>query len=780
VTPTIAMPERAPVGTVADVHGRLALQRPRPLLVRAYAALFSELGLAGPAARRRARRFLVRSLPIPVAIAAGVLVATRAFDAQPFGRVQAMALLALVVALGGTAVRRATRAAAGDPATPRDQLEIGALLVVAAYAVAQAAGGGEAESPFQPLVYVVMAFLIAFLARGVGVALVLFAIALEVALWVARGAAPWGLPVVAVHAGFVVLFAVLVHAVLAARMELAREAEAAAIRRRLRDIAERARELRLLAPGAAGDTDPLERERSWSASAVVEVEAAVRGALEIAEVALRTHTVAVFLLSPDDRELRLSECRSASEAVTREPLPSGEGALGGAVRRRAPIRLHGDQRGAGYYRDGTAPKALLAVPLVERRGGHVRGVVVADRLEGAPFGDDDERLLVTLSAEILRAVAAERLMIDMKRARDEKERFYDAIERLNRTTKPLEVFDATLEVARGMVPVDFGAVTLVEETDAGVVHRVARVMGGEHDGGATARLEGLEFPDGSGLVASAVRLGASLPGKDLDPARTPVFDAATRLRGLGSLKVIPLRTAHKVLGAVVLGARRPGAYDAEAVRRLEVVAMQAAESIYRARLFEQTERLATTDGLTGLTNHRTFQARLDEHLAQAQRYGKKLSLILCDVDHFKAVNDTCGHPVGDVVLRGVARTLLKEARATDVVARYGGEEFALVMPETDGPGALVIAERIRERVKALTFDGGQRKLSVTISLGVASFPDDATRKGELVERADACLYHAKRDGRDRSVPASSLRTPAPARLPRAAASASTSPEPHRS
>ncbi len=777
----LPMPARVPVGSVADVHGRLALQRPRPLLVRLYAALFSEMGVAGPQARRRARRRILRSFPPAVALATAALVVLGAFEAPAPGWRQAAALLALVAALGGTIARRALRAGAGEPAAWREQLEIGSLMVVAAYAVAQAAGGSGPESPLQPFVYLVMAFLVAFLGRWVGFALVVLAVALEALGWAARGAAPWSLPAVAVHAAFVTLFAVLVHAVLAARMASARRAEAAAVERRLRELAERARELRLLAPGAAADAadaDPAERERRWSEAAVVEVEAAVRGALEIAELALRSHTVAVFLLSPDDRELRLRECRSASEAVTREPIPAGEGALGGAVRRRAPVRLHGELRAAGYYADGTAPKALLAVPLVDRRGGHVRGVLVADRLEVAPFGEDDERLLVTLSAEILRAVAAERLMIDMRRARDEKERFYEAIERLNRTTKPLEVFDATLDVARGIVPVDFGAVTLVEDAGGRITHRVARVLGGEE--GATARLEGLEFPDGTGLVASAVRLGASLPGKDLDVARAPVFDAATRLKGLASLKVIPLRTAQEVLGAVVLGARRPGAYDAEAVRQLEVVAMQAAESIYRARLFEQTERLATTDGLTGLTNHRTFQARLDEHLARAQRYGKKLSLILCDIDHFKSVNDTYGHPVGDVVLRGVARTLLEQARATDVVARYGGEEFAVVMPETDAAGALVIAERIRERVKALAFDTGQGKLAVTLSLGVAAFPGDAAKKGDLVERADACLYHAKRHGRDRSVAASSLRAPPPARLPRAAAGASTSPEPHRS
>jgi diguanylate cyclase (GGDEF)-like protein len=351
-------------------------------------------------------------------------------------------------------------------------------------------------------------------------------------------------------------------------------------------------------------------------------------------------------------------------------------------------------------------------------------------------------------------------MMDMKRTRDEKERFYDAIERLNRTTKPVEVFDATLEVARGMVTVDFGAVTLVEEREGRAIHRVARVLGTEEglsSGAKAAALEGLEFKDDTGLVASAVRLGSSLPAKEIDVAKTPVFDSATRLRGLASLKVIPLRTAQKVLGAVVLGARRPGAYGPEAVRQLEVVAMQAAESIYRARLFEQTERLATTDGLTGLVNHRTFQGRMDEHVAYAQRYGKKLSLILCDIDHFKAVNDTYGHPVGDLVLKAVARTLAKEARATDVVARYGGEEFAVVMPETDAGGALVIAERIRERVEKLALETDQGRLQVTMSLGVATFPEDGTKKATLVERADACLYHAKRHGRNRSVAAAALK-----------------------
>ena len=752
---TPPLPGRPAVGSTRTVRDRLGRQRRRPPAVRLYAFLFGEMGIAGPPARRRALRSVVRSLPAAVAVATGGLVALRAFETEALGWPQVAALGVLSAALAAVVGRRASRAAAGRPATAREQLELGALFVLAAYAVAQAAGAGAPESPLQAVVYLVMAFLVAFLARGVGLALVGLAVALEVVLWRARGGRPLDLPGPLAHAGFIALFALLYHAVLAARLAAARRAEESAVARRLREIEQRAREFRLLSPADAGDAD---HERRWTEAAVVEIEAAVRGALEIAEVALRSHTCALFLLSDDDARLVLRDCRSRSDAVVREPLPAGEGALGGAVRRRAPVRLHGDLKAVSYYADGLRPGALLAVPLVDRRGGHVRGVVVADRLEPAPFTDEDERLLATVAAEILRAVASERLMAEMKRTRDEKDGFYAAIERLNRTTKPREVFDAMLEAAREMAPVEFGAVTLVEAVEGKRVHRVARAAAVDEAPGP-ARLEGLEFPDNAGLVSSVARLGSSLPGRDVDPSRTMVFDAATRLRGIASIKVVPLKTGEDVLGTLVIGARRPGAFSADAVRRLEVVAMQAAESLQRSRLFEQTERLATTDGLTGLLNHRAFQGRLDEQLAQAQRYGKKVSLILCDIDHFKSVNDTYGHPVGDQVLRGVARALTQSARQTDVVARYGGEEFAVVMPETETAGALVIAERIRERIAKVVFETDQGPLRVTMSLGVATFPEDGARKAELVERADACLYHAKRHGRNRSVSAGSLEAP---------------------
>jgi diguanylate cyclase (GGDEF)-like protein len=753
-----AVAVRAPVGRTPSVGNRLAGQRQRPLLVRLYGSVFSDLGVAGWPARRRFGRFLLRSSPAAVSVVVIALILLRAFESASPGWVQTAGLSALAVALAGTAIRRGRGAAAGRPITLREQLEIGTLSLAAAHAVLQTASGGALESPLQPLVYLLMAFVVAFLERPAGAGVAGLAVTIELGLWWARGAEVSELPSALVHAGFVLAFGVLYHTVLAAQVAASRRAEREAIERRLADIDRRAREFRLLQPGSGEGTSP-EHQRRLTESAVVEVEAAVRGSLEIAEVALRTHTCAVFLLSDDDRLLTLRECRSRSDAVTQEPIPAGEGALGGAVRRGAPVRLAGDVKAVNYYADGTRPGALLVVPLVERRGNHVRGVIVADRLGANPFGEEDERLLVTLAGEILRAVAAERLLGDMKHARDEKDRFYEAIRRLNQTSKLRDVFDVALQVVRSMAPVTFGAVTLCEEERGKPQHRIVRATYGEEGAEAGPALEGTTFPDNTGLVASAVRLGASLPGTDLDVSRAVVFDDATRLKGVGALRVIPLKAGEVTYGTLVLGAARRHAFASDLANQLEVVALQVGESIGRARLFEQTERLATTDGLTGLLNHRTFQERTDAQLRQSERYGKRFALLLCDIDHFKSVNDTYGHPVGDVVLKGVAATIAKEARTTDVVARYGGEEFAVVMPETDALGAMVIAERIRERIAKLVFETEQGSLRVTMSLGVATYPDDAAKKAELVERADACLYHAKRHGRNQSVAASVLKMP---------------------
>lgn len=159
------------------------------------------------------------------------------------------------------------------------------------------------------------------------------------------------------------------------------------------------------------------------------------------------------------------------------------------------------------------------------------------------------------------------------------------------------------------------------------------------------------------------------------------------------------------------------------------------------------EALATTDSLTGLQNERRFQQSLDDEFRRARRYQSPLSLIMLDVDCFKAYNDAFGHPAGSRALHRLAQLLRQAARATDIVCRYGGEEFALLLPYTGGTEALALAERLRERVERAPW----KRRAITISLGVCTLSPDMGQPAALLERADAAMYEAKAAGRNRVV-----------------------------
>ncbi len=156
------------------------------------------------------------------------------------------------------------------------------------------------------------------------------------------------------------------------------------------------------------------------------------------------------------------------------------------------------------------------------------------------------------------------------------------------------------------------------------------------------------------------------------------------------------------------------------------------------------EGLATTDGLTGLKNHRAFQERLAEEFQRASRYGSSLSLLILDVDCFKRFNDSFGHPAGDAVLKEVGDLLQGTVREVDTVARHGGEEFAVILPLTDALGALAIAERLRQAVEEASWI----HQSITVSIGVSSLRPGMTDHSTLIDSADRALYQSKRGGRN--------------------------------
>lgn len=189
----------------------------------------------------------------------------------------------------------------------------------------------------------------------------------------------------------------------------------------------------------------------------------------------------------------------------------------------------------------------------------------------------------------------------------------------------------------------------------------------------------------------------------------------------------------------------------------DTVIKSAVNAIEQAHTIEQTkadnarlEALAHTDPLTHLLNRRALTIRLVAELERVRRYNSPLTMLMIDLDHFKLVNDTFGHLVGDEVLRGIAMILQRSVRSVDMVARYGGEEFVIVLPETGETGAVAFAERIRQRVEQHSFDAQRAAMvKVSVSIGVSFFPAPHVESAEdLFARADAALYRAKDQGRN--------------------------------
>lgn len=210
-----------------------------------------------------------------------------------------------------------------------------------------------------------------------------------------------------------------------------------------------------------------------------------------------------------------------------------------------------------------------------------------------------------------------------------------------------------------------------------------------------------------------------------------------------SFGAIPLLSENKFVGILTVEDMPREGFD-----RLIIVATQFALEIKKVLLYETVEALAITDSLTALYTRRYFFERLNEELNRSKKHGFKFAFLMIDIDDFKICNDTHGHLVGDVILKDISRVIKENIREIDLVARYGGEEFSLILPETDRHGAFFVAERIRKKIEENVFKAYDEKLKVTISTGIAVYPEDAADIENIIEKADKALYVAKSSGKN--------------------------------
>jgi diguanylate cyclase (GGDEF)-like protein len=633
--------------------------------------------------------------------------------------------------------------------TPRREAisdaEVGLLLLTTVYLLLAFSGG--VTSSIYPLVYAVVSFLVTFHRLAVGLPLAAAAIGFEAVLSFGPAASPEAAAAFPGHVGFIAVFALLnvvfLHAEVARQRRERRrrlEGEVAAMR-------EEARDFRLISTALSVESrvrSRAEEQEKLSQGSIQTIHQQLYYNLDLLRSALELQTCALLWLDESGERLKVKELCTESTQVAEGAIGAGEGVLGAILKEMRPFVMESPRLTLLPYYSGSATVgAFIGVPVVEGRA--ARGVLIGDRAAERPFDDAALALMASAADQVVRVVQSERVFQAVERSKDEHERFYRASAELNRALTLDEVYTAAIAGARGVCEFDLAAIATYDARRGS--HTIRSVVGE-----AAEHLLGTTHKDPSSIASMAAKNKLALPaGGEWRERDVPVFSHPMRIKDYESLLVLPLLVKDEVIGTFTVGAKRAGAFPSDRREMLGVIANQVAISMQNARMYEVVEEQATTDGLTGLVNHRTFQERFSSMLGRADRRSFAVSMLLTDIDHFKKVNDTYGHPTGDEVLRRVAVILKASARKIDIVARYGGEEFAIVLEGTDRAGAQQLAERIRQEVSQQSFASPQGAFQVTLSIGVACYPEDARDKTEIIARADQSLYAAKHGGRNRTV-----------------------------
>jgi len=487
-----------------------------------------------------------------------------------------------------------------------------------------------------------------------------------------------------------------------------------------------------------------------------ELDEALQRLVDVAHLAVSAHSVLYFDLDRQREQAHLRAGQGPPALLPDCSAPLGADPFSFLLERGQAFYATDFKRvlwELPWYRGQVKVGSLLAVPV--RAGDVVVGALVADRLEIQAFTGTEPRLLegfATLAAE---AIQRARASLGREELDAEFKAVYPLSQRLATLSREAEVCELLLRASRHLASVDGGAVVMADDLDTRYV--VEAGFGWPAD--FLKREVSLDERTWASWVLRSAEEAYLLDDAagQKDPMPILVLD-----EGAGraeSLLAVPLRARNRTLGALVLTGAR-GVFDASSRRVLEILANQAAATIQLIKDKEQQRQLAVRDGLTGLYNRRAFGELLLAAIAnEDRRPGGSLGLAILDLDHFKKLNDTYGHPAGDAALRSLARLLGQHLRKGDVAARYGGEEFVVILPGSDEERSMGAAERLRSALQKHRFVFEGARIPLSASLGVAIWPADGREPEALLAAADRALYAAKQAGRNRVVASSTLPVP---------------------
>ncbi|MCL2725691.1 MAG: sensor domain-containing diguanylate cyclase [Polyangiaceae bacterium] len=621
--------------------------------------------------------------------------------------------------------------------------ELGALLSVGLDAILLRFDG-TLEGRFSPAIYVLVALVASFGRPLPGLLVVAWVVILDALVRYQMLGAP-SYEALATQAGFACAFALLNLLLLRAEVARIRVTARARLEDELQRLRDDARSYRLLGAGEARGDGGEKTEERLARSSVEEIHQSVHYALDLLRRCLDLHTAVLLWRTDSGTHLRISELSTASDEIHDAPFSIGDGVLAAVLAKKEAVLLENLRPTyvIPYYAGGCPVRALAAIPVAD--DGIVRGVLALDRVDNRAFTPREHELAAQAARYCLRAIQNERVFVQLERAKVEQGKLYRAAQALGAAFSEKDVLEAGVRAAREIASFDLAAVTVWDEKA-----RMHEVCAAKSEAGNVEDLVGQRFKPNTGLVSMVVTNRFPLPYKgEFDKTHQVVLTRRLPWPNIPSLLVLPLLHHGRALGTLILGAKRRHAFGDTVRPTLEVLASHLAVSLSNARMVQRLETMATTDGMTGLLNKRSMLEQATAKVAAASRFRRKLSVLIADIDFFKKVNDTYGHDVGDVVIKGLGDILKRQKRTTDVVARFGGEEFVVLCEQTNEDGAKLLGERIREELEKTTFHSANGQLKVTCSVGIATFPEAGATWDDLFKAADEALYASKRGGRNR-------------------------------
>jgi len=395
-------------------------------------------------------------------------------------------------------------------------------------------------------------------------------------------------------------------------------------------------------------------------------------------------------------------------------------------------------------------QSKLWVPL--GMGAELSGLVtIGSREKNQPFDDADRYFLQQLSAHTVVCLNTCRLYGEHQKEKEDLDKtlqnlslLYSIGKAMNYISDLKNLLQFILSKAIEVTSAEKGSLMLYDlETDQLNI----RVLAGMEDTSFQERVNNNEiecrsFKPGEGIAGRVYTTAKPIVVNNIKEDDVFIDPEKSYVR---SIACIPMVVFSDVIGVINVTNKRHGKeFTDEDVEMLQAIADQAAVAINKAQLWD----MAVTDSLTGLYVRRYFMVKLQEELHRAERYNNILSIVMADLDRFKNINDTYGHDAGDRVLKAIGKFLQQNIRDVDVIARYGGEEFVLMIPEAANDAAHSLSERLRKNLSEMKIEDFP---SITISLGIATYPYDGADPVELIKKADAAMYAAKRAGRNQVV-----------------------------